>query len=535
MSLRDAGGSYENYGSITQPLLSSNERYDESGSTDTDLGSPGSEGIVSEGKLHERRQIGVISAVFIIFNRIIGTGIMWLIGALISAAGMQVYITWGTALPKNGGEKNYLEYLFPGKSKYMITSMYASSCVLLAWTAGNSLVFGEYILKSLNLEPTRWGLRFVALGCITFAMLLHGTALKWGLRLQNFLGVFKLLVLFIVIGTGFVALTGHIEVSPPRNFERPFEGTKLDASSLCLCLYDVLWSYVGFSNVNYALSEVRNPKRTIRIAGPLAIGVVTVLYMLANVAYLVGASKEEITGSGRLVAALLFRNVYGPKAERVLDVFVAMSALGNVLAVIFSQGRVNQELGREGILPFSKLWASNLPFNAPLAGLWLHWLICVVTMFALPPGDAYNFVINTVRLSFASISPVLTWKKQISYPLSIINAVISFGAIYLTRCAKQPSWPRIGHGAQAAAFAFGCANVFLFIAPFIRPPPNGYPYEALPYWTHAAGGWAIFGLGLAYYLLWAVLIPWWGGYSLVRIEEKRDDGSSTFGFQRIPL
>lgn len=91
---------------------------------------------------------------------------------------------------------------------------------------------------------------------------------------------------------------------------------------------------MGFSNVNYALSEVKNPARTIRIAGPLAIAVVAVLYMLANIAYFAGASKEEITGSGRLVAALLFRNVYGPRAERVLSVFVALSALGNVLSVV---------------------------------------------------------------------------------------------------------------------------------------------------------------------------------------------------------
>ncbi|KAG6817244.1 hypothetical protein H0H87_011301 [Tephrocybe sp. NHM501043] len=524
MSLRAAGESYDSYGSIVErrPLLATKNS--------DDLAEPTTapdEDTNAEGTL-QRRQIGLVSAVFIIFNRIIGTGqrilktdqprrTMWLIGAIISAAGTQVYITWGTAFPWNGGEKNYLEYLFP-KPSYLITSMYASNGVLLAWTAGNSLVFGEYMLKALNLEPTRWGLRFVALACITFAMLLHGTALNWGLRLQNFLGIFKLLVLFIVVGTGFVALSGHLHVEPPpRNFERVFEGTKLDASSLCVCLYNVLWSYVGFSNVNYALSEVKNPKRTIRIAGPLAIGIVTVLYMLANIAYLAGASKEEIVGSGRLVAALLFRNVYGPQAERVLSVFVAMSALGNVLAVIFAQGRVNQELGREGIIPFSKFWASNRPFNAPLTGLWLHWLVCVITMFALHPGDAYNFVINTI-----------------SYPLSVINAVISFGVIYLSRRSTPSQWPRVGPYAQLAALSFGLANVFLFVAPFVPPPPGGHPYEVLPYWTHAVGGWAIFGLGFAYWFVWAMLLPWWGRYRLVRMEVKGSDGLVGHSFSRIP-
>lgn len=91
---------------------------------------------------------------------------------------------------------------------------------------------------------------------------------------------------------------------------------------------------MGFSNINYALSEVKNPKRTVRIAGPLAILIVTILYLLANIAYFAAASKEEITGSGRLVAALLFKNVFGDKAGRTLDVFVALSAMGNVLSVV---------------------------------------------------------------------------------------------------------------------------------------------------------------------------------------------------------
>lgn len=43
--------------------------------------------------------------------------------------------------------------------------------------------------------------------------------------------------------------------------------------------------------------------------------------------------------SGRILAASYFRNMFGARAERALSVFVALSAFGNVLSVIFSQGR----------------------------------------------------------------------------------------------------------------------------------------------------------------------------------------------------
>jgi amino acid transporter len=116
--------------------------------------------------------------------------------------------------------------------------------------------------------------------------------------------------------------------------------------------------------------------------------------MFVNIAYFAAVPAEEIISSKRLVAASLFRNVLGTKAERALSVFVALSAFGNVLSVIFSQGRIVQELGREGILPFSGFWASNRPFNAPLAGLFEHWLVSVIIMLAPPPGDAYNFILK---------------------------------------------------------------------------------------------------------------------------------------------
>jgi hypothetical protein len=38
-----------------------------------------------------------------------------------------------------------------------------------------------------------------------------------------------------------------------------------------------------YSNANYNLSETKNPVRTLKFAAPLALGSVSVLYMLVNV------------------------------------------------------------------------------------------------------------------------------------------------------------------------------------------------------------------------------------------------------------
>jgi amino acid transporter len=261
---------------------------------------------VDNGSLYQaqqnKRQIGVTSAVFLIFNRMIGTGIfatpsaifalsgsvglslfIWVAGMLIAAAGMAVYLEFGTAIPRNGGEKNYLEYVYR-KPRFLVTGLYTGYVLLLGWAGSNSVVFGEYILHAANVEVGRWNQRGVGLACITSAFLVHGFALKWGLRLQNFLGIVKLLVIMLIIVAGWAALGGAVKLDEkPHNFDNAFKGTTGSAYGVVTALYNVIWSYIGYSNANYSMSETKNPVRTLKIAAPLALGSVSIMYMLVNV------------------------------------------------------------------------------------------------------------------------------------------------------------------------------------------------------------------------------------------------------------
>jgi amino acid transporter len=77
----------------------------------------------------------------------------------------------------------------------------------------------------------------------------------------------------------------------------------------------------------------------LKIAAPIAIGSVGILYMFVNIAYFAAVPKDQFLASGQIVAAAFFGNMFGSKAEKAMSVFVALSAFGNVLSVIFSQGR----------------------------------------------------------------------------------------------------------------------------------------------------------------------------------------------------
>ncbi|KAJ9653446.1 methionine permease, partial [Neophaeococcomyces mojaviensis] len=465
----------------------------------------------------QKRQIGTFSAFFLIFNRMVGTGIfatpsailslsgsvglalfIWVAGMIIAAAGMAVYLEFGTGLPKNGGEKNYLEFVYR-RPKYLATGVYTGYVILLGWAGSNSIVFGEYILNAAQVEVSRWNQRGVGLACITSAFLIHAFALKWGLRLQNLLGVIKLIIILIIVVSGWAALGGALKIEKPHNFDNAFEGTTGSAYGVVTSLYNVIWSYIGYSNANYALSETRNPVRTLKRAAPTALITVAVLYMLVNIAYFAAVPKEEIIGSGRILAASFFRNVFGSRAERALSVFVALSAWGNVLSVIFSQGRLVQELGREGILPLSRFWASNKPFNAPAAGLFEHWLVSVIIMLAPPPGDAYNFVLNVI-----------------SYPLAVVNVFVAAGLLHLYYRPHDYGWKPPFRASWPVALFFLLSNVYLVVAPFVPPTDGQNVYKSLPYYLHCVVGIAILAGGGVYYIIWAQLLPRLGGYELVR-------------------
>lgn len=80
-----------------------------------------------------------------------------------------------------------------------------------------------------------------------------------------------------------------------------------------------------------------------KVAAPIAVVGVTILYTLANVAYFAAVAKTEFAESEVVLAGIYFRNMFGEHVgARVLPSFIAVSNMGNVLAVSFAQARVNQ-------------------------------------------------------------------------------------------------------------------------------------------------------------------------------------------------
>ncbi|KAF8889842.1 amino acid transporter [Infundibulicybe gibba] len=472
-------------------------------------------------------------------GRIIGTGIfatpssilgsvgsvgasllLWVLGFSLSFCGLFVWLEYGTMFPRSGGEKVYLEAVYK-KPRYLVPSF--SPPMPLFW---DLRLPDAFMIVAAGRVSDRWTERVMV-----FVTLLQGFTPKIGIWVMNALSLFKIFILLFIVIAGWVVLAGGTRVQDPHvNFRNAFEGS---SKAYATAMFKVLNAYAGWSNVNYVMNDVKNPVRTLKIAGPLGLGICAMLYLLANIAYFAAASKEEIRNSGVTVASLFFGKVFGAQAQKALSVFVALryvrsiySAPGlvihstqrfgalleyirNVMTVTYSASKVNQELAKEGIpLPFgNRFWASNWPTGkSPLPGLIVHLIPSLIIIIAPPPAVAYPFILNVE-----------------GYPQQIINFFIVIGLFWLRYtkpAAVRPFkvwWP--------LAVFFLAAAVFLMVAPFIRPANGVGDTPPLPYYLYCLVGISVMILGVLYWAVWRVILPKVFGYNLIPRKETLDDGT----------
>ncbi|KAK3368223.1 amino acid permease-domain-containing protein [Podospora didyma] len=494
----------------------------------------------------EDRKLGTWSTAFLIINRVVGAGVystpasiiyytnsvgvtllFWVLGGVMTFC-LFVYLEYGTALPRSGGEKVYLERVYQ-RPRYLATCIFAVQFVLFAISTGNSISFSSYLLRAITPEQESkdgtWLNKGVSIAAISGVCLIHSFTPRLGVWLSNGLGAFKLVLLSLVVCTGFAALAGRGVKESPRNFstfhgpgsvnEGKEEGTAGTTAGYALALLQVLYSYSGWENANYVLTEVRDAPRTLKRAAPIAVSAITILYLLANIAYFAAMSKNEIADAKVVVAAQFFKNVWGDNsfATRALPVFIALSALGNVFAQSFAMPRVKQELAKEGILPFSRFWASDWPSNAPTGAIFLHWLFTTALILGSQTSDVYTFVTNVFVYSG-------NW----------IKVFLGIGLVYLN-FAPSEKWAEQRTTFQSSPLLtiFWIASLlYVLAAPFI---PNSF-LSSIPFFVVPALGTSLLAIGTVYWLVWAKVLPAFGLHIQHEIVQM-PDGSERVKYKRV--
>ncbi|KAJ5189579.1 hypothetical protein N7472_008593 [Penicillium cf. griseofulvum] len=484
-----------------------------------------------------RKSINWSSAYILVVSRVIGSGIfatpgsivksagsigltllVWLVGTILSACGLAVSMEFGCMLPRSGGEKVYLEYAYP-RPRFLASSLITAQVVLLGFTASNCIIFSKYTFFALSVEPTELQHKLLAVGLLTAITIVHGCFLKTGIFVQNVLGWVKIFLIGAISLTGiwvvFLQFHGDTDIFPVSavgssfSWDSLWEGSNWSWSPLSSALFKVYYSYAGLSNVNNVLNEVHDPVGIVKTVCPTALVTAGALYFLANLSYFLVIPLEEIKNNGELVGALLFQRLFGDHVGKIFfPLAIAISAAGNVMVVTFALARVNQEIARQGFLPWQSVLSSSRPFGTPLGGLIVHYIPSVLVLALPPQGDVYNFILDLE-----------------GYPGQMFSLAITLGLLVVRY--REPHLPRPFKAWLPAVWLRIVVCLVLLVAPFI-PPPNWKGDVDFFYATYALVGIGIFSVlfGVLYWYVWTVLIPRWGGYELEEEKEILADGTS---------
>jgi amino acid transporter len=143
----------------------------------------------------------------------------------------------------------------------------------------------------------------------------------------------------------------------------------------------VLFSYGGWNEMAYVAAEVKNPKRNIVRALVLGTASVTVIYLLANTAFLITLGYNG-TATSKVVASDTLSAVLPEFSGRLISALVCISALGAVNGLIFTGARISYAVGAEHRV-FRILGVWHPKSGTPVYALLVQALIALVLIVAL--------------------------------------------------------------------------------------------------------------------------------------------------------
>jgi len=312
----------------------------------------------AQGGGQPRQTLSLFDAVAMIVGLIVGAGIFgtpsivagaagsegmlvasWVAGGIFAIIGALCYAELSTAYPSAGGEYHFIQKAYGRQLAFLygwarMTVIVAGSIAVFAY------LFGDYMSRVVNLgahSSAIWAALVV--GALT---LVNYIGIREGKATQNVFTVLEVGGLVLIVVAGLVLAPAPVAAPAAATGSGPWH---LGAGIGTAMLF-VLFTYGGWNDAAYISAEVRNRDRNMVRALLAAIGIVTLLYLLVNFAYLKGLGYDAMVRSDA-VAADLLKAVWGTTGEKVIAIMIAIAALTSVNGSIIVGARSNYALGRD--------------------------------------------------------------------------------------------------------------------------------------------------------------------------------------------
>jgi APA family basic amino acid/polyamine antiporter len=309
--------------------------------------------------------------------------LVWFVGGVLSLLGALTYAELAAANPEAGGLYCYIRDGF-GRIPAFLYGWCLFLVIASATIAALAHAFTRYLAEIVPLSPG-------ASSLIALAMIAVVTAVNvWGTRkssdLQNWTTFIK--AALVVLLSAVLLSMGRHASELPAAFATKQHGFTL-FSNFGLAMIAVLWAYEGWQFGTYSAGEVIEPQKAFPRAFLLGSLVLTGLYLLAVISYLVALGPAAATASDA-IAATAVTSVMGPWAGRIVAVTILISTFSATNSVMLTAPRVFYAMANDNLF-FKKLAEVHPRFQTPAAaiialGVWSCVLACASGFAELASG-----------------------------------------------------------------------------------------------------------------------------------------------------
>lgn len=391
-----------------------------------------------------KRSLGLVDATMIVAGSMIGSGIfivstymsrdlgssgylllMWLVTGLITVGAALSYGELAGMMPKAGGQYVYIQRAF-GKPVSFLYGWTVFTVIQTGVIAAVAVTFANYSsvfwkdLDEIIYENGAFKIKFAqifAIASIVFLTFLNSLGVKNGKILQTVFTSAKLLALFalIILGIGLGMKSGMLA----QNFEHAWDATRTFFSeedkkwhvehiagwallgAMGATLINSLFSSDAWNNVTFIAGEIKDPKKNIPRSLFLGTFIVTILYILANVAYLAllplhgDPEAADTVGQGIQFAAndrvgtAAANMIFGGSAVAIMAVLIMVSTFGCNNGIILSGARLYYAMSQDGL--FFKRTGTLNKHSVPSFALWIQCIWASILCLSGKYGDLLEY------------------------------------------------------------------------------------------------------------------------------------------------
>jgi APA family basic amino acid/polyamine antiporter len=300
--------------------------------------------------------------------------------------------------------------------------------------------------------------RCVATGWVVLCAYFHCVDLRTGTLVNNWVVASKFLgfALFMVAALVFVVwkdkAPGWESALDKSLFATDYLGRLSEPEvfkTMLIQLFFISLAYTGFNASIYIAGDLPSG-RWVPLSMVLACAIVTVVYLLLNGMFLMGASREVILEGGDYFVSSVAKEIGGLPLQWVMRVTIALSSATSVLAMLATGPRVLTMMSRDGWLP-RRLDQSPTPriailvqATASLLIVWFANLLDLISYLGLTLTLCGALATGTLWFAFSEMNrrERVRWWEHLGLAIYVVGAIVLIAVAWWVK--REQFWLTLG-------------------------------------------------------------------------------------------